>query len=138
MAKELEDLKKERQAVIGRIRAAKEFGDLSENSEYQDAKDQQAFIEGRIQVLEETIKKAQVLDGNHTNNSHIGIGSKVTVEADGVEDFSIVDPRESDPGTGKISAESPLGKALVSHKKGDAVKVATPSGEMEYKILAVK
>ncbi len=135
---ELSQLKKnERNSVIERIKAAKEFGDLSENAEYEDAKNEQAFIESRILELEEKVKHAKIVkkEGNDT----IGIGSSVVcmVEKE-KENIEIVGSSEADPINGKISSESPVGRALFGRKKGDVVIVHTPSGKLEYKVLSIE
>lgn len=136
---ELKQLKeKDRKEVINRIKTAKEFGDLSENSEYDDAKNEQAFIEGRIQELENMIKHAKIV-ANAKGKDAVGLGSTVKVEVEGdVETYYIVGPTESDPISGKISSESPVGLALMGAKKGDKVMVETPDGGVEYKIISVK
>ena len=135
---ELQKLKKEkRPAVIARIKEARELGDLSENADYQDAREEQAFIEGRIQELESMIKDAQVVEEKHSGE--VGVGSYATIELNGVKkDFEIVGPNESDPSSGKISDESPIGQALMGHKAGEAVGVNTPDGVVEYQIIAVR
>jgi transcription elongation factor GreA len=135
---ELKKLKEvDRKEVIGRIKTAKEFGDLSENSEYEDAKNEQAFIEGRIQELESMIKHAQII--SNENKGTISVGNSVLVQIDGEEEtFHIVGPTETDPISGKISSESPVGQALLGKKKGDEVQVQAPDGSMTYKIMEVK
>ncbi len=134
--KKLQEL--DRKEIIDRIKNAKDFGDLSENSEYADAKDTQSFIEGRIQELEKMIKHAKVIE-NHTKQGSIGVGSEVVVEIDGEkETYNIVGSTESDPLSGKISAVSPVGKALVGKSKDDKIEVDTPDGTITYKILSVK
>ena len=126
-----------RPEVISRIKGAKELGDLSENAEYSAAKDEQSFIEGRIQEIDEVIKHAKVVDSNHGTTA--GIGSLVSVNVDGEKDeFELVGPTESDPAKGKISIDSPVGRALLGRKASDSVKVETPDGKIEYKILTVK
>lgn len=125
-----------RPEIVSRIKIAKELGDLSENAEYTSAKEEQSFVEGRIQELEQTIKHAKVVEGAHTDT--IGIGSTVKVKVDGDEDtFEIVGPTESDPTKGKISIDSPVGQALLGHKAKDAVSVQTPDGAVAYKVLSV-
>lgn len=136
---ELEKLKKEdRQEVIDRIRTAKEFGDLSENAEYEEAKNAQAFIEGRIQELEDMIRRAKVVV-HQAGAVKVGVGSTVTVDIDGdKETYEIVGATESDPGTGKISVDSPIGRALADRKKGDKVEISVPAGLLKATILEVK
>ena len=134
---ELEELKSNgRKAVVTRIKAAKELGDLSENAEYDDARNEQSFIEGRIQELEGMIVNARVIQ--HKISSTIDLGCTVTVEVDGdVETYEIVGATESSPASGKISSESPIGSALLGHKVGDVVSVKSPSGEFKCKITKI-
>lgn len=139
LTKELEDLKKnKRPVIIQRIKTAREFGDLSENAEYEDAKNQQSFIEGKIQELDETLKRAKLVS-NKCNNGQVCFGSKVTVVC-GKEKttYKIVGPTESDPAGGRISLESPIGQALIGKKKGDSISVPIPDGEMDCKVLEIK
>ena len=137
--KELESLKKvKRQEVIQRIKTAKEFGDLSENAEYEDAKNEQSFVEGKIKELENLIKKA-IIHSDHQGSSLIDIGSKVLVKCDGEKTtYEIVGLTESDPELGKISSESPVGMALIGKRKGEKMTVPVPDGQMECEILEVK
>lgn len=127
-----------RPEVISRIKGAKELGDLSENAEYSAAKDEQSFIEGRIQELEEVIKHAKIAENATARNGLINIGSSVKVLVDGDEDsFEVVGPTESDPTKGKISIDSPVGKALLGRKAKDTVAVETPDGKIQYKVVSV-
>lgn len=139
LKKELEDLKQnKRPAVIQRIKTAKEFGDLSENAEYEDAKNQQSFIEGRIQELEGMMKRAKIIQ-EVKESGQVNIGNKVTVECEGEKTtYEIVGETESDPSSGKISANSPIAQALLGKKKDEIVKAPVPDGEMECKILDIK
>lgn len=133
----LEQLKNhDRHRVIERIKAAKEFGDIAENSEYEDAKNEQSFIEGRIQELEMIIKRAQVIPEDK-DKSRVGIGDKVIVYGEGKETFEIVDSAEADPESGKISADSPIGQALIGRQVGDSVSVRVPDGQISYKLLSI-
>ena len=137
---ELDYLKnKKRHQVADRIKQAKEYGDLSENAEYQDAKDEQAFVEGRILELEHITKSAVAVESNGNNkNGQAGIGSKVKVNKDGqILEFQIVGSMEADPIAGKISIESPLGGALMDKKVGDEIEVDLPAGLIKYKILEI-
>lgn len=139
LEEELEMRKREmRQKIALIIKEAKEQGDLSENAEYTEAKRQQADNERRIMELENTIRTSQVssfVKGSKT----VQMGSKVTVKLNGEEQtFDVVGSNEADPLGGKISNESPIGKAIMGKKAGDKVKVQTPSGEKEYRILEVK
>ena len=133
----LENLKEElvnlktvrRKEVAERLKQAIDFGDLSENSEYDDAKNEQAFIEGRIQTLEATIHKAKVIEDENISSGVINIGSYVTVrdvEFDDVEEYRIVGTSEADPMQNKISNESPLGAALLGKRQGQTIKVEAP------------
>lgn len=139
LKEELKELKEvKRPEIIERIKRAKEFGDLSENAEYQSAKEDQSFIEGRIQELESMIKSAKVVEAKH-DSSVVGIGSKITVAIEGDKlDYHIVGPTEGDIEKAKVSSESPVGRSLLGHKKGDKVMVMAPGGEIEYHILEVK
>lgn len=136
---ELEELiNVRRQEIAQRIHDAKEHGDLAENAEYEDAKNEQAFVEGQIQRLEALIKNATIIEGNH-GTDHVQIGSTVKVEgADGKEVFTIVGSTEASPGDGRISNESPVGRALLGKRKGEAVVVHVPAGDFSYKILDIK
>jgi transcription elongation factor GreA len=135
---ELEELRTvKRTEVAERIHAAMEFGDYSENSELEQAKNDQAFLEGRILTVEGMIKNAVVIDQNG-HHEQVEIGSQVTIEADGSrEKYVIVGSAEASPGDGRISNESPVGKALLGHRKGDTVRVAVPAGAVEMKIVSV-
>lgn len=138
LQKELEELTKIRRPdVVNRIKTAKELGDLSENAEYTSAKEEQSFIEGRIQEIEQTIKHTKVVEGKHTGT--ISIGCKVEVEVDGDKDkFELVGQTESDPENGKISIDSPVGQALLGHKAKDRVSVETPDGSVFYTVVTVE
>jgi transcription elongation factor GreA len=135
---ELEELVNvRRQEIAQRIHDAKEHGDLSENAEYEDAKNEQAFTEGQIQRLEALVKNAIIIDEHH-GTDHVQIGSTVKVEGtDGVESFTIVGSTEASPREGRISNESPVGRALLGKRKGDAVAVHVPAGDFSYKILEI-
>lgn len=136
---ELEYLKTEkRKEIAGRIQKAKDMGDLSENAEYSEAKDEQALNEGKI-IDKEHILKNLIIVKNGGNNEEVGMGSKITVKAgDKKKVYTIVSFNEVDPLEGKISNESPIGKAFIGKKKNDKVKVETPKGETEYKILNIE
>ena len=135
---ELEELVNVRRGEIAqRIHDAKEHGDLSENAEYEDAKNEQAFVEGRIQALESMIKNASLID-EHTSTDHVQIGSTVKVEGDsGPETFMIVGSAEAKPAAGRISNESPVGRALLGRKKGEKVVVKVPAGDFAYTIVEI-
>jgi transcription elongation factor GreA len=123
--------------VAARIHDAKEHGDLSENAEYEDAKNEQAFVEGRIQTLEGMIKTAVIIE--NSGSEHVALGSSVTVEShDGEETFAIVGSAEAGPAQGRISNESPVGRALLGKKTGDTVVVKLPNGsDYTYKIISI-
>lgn len=126
-----------RREIAERIKTAKELGDLSENAEYQDAKDEQAFNEGEVFEIERTVKNAVVIDKN-TQMNIVEVGNTVKVKNHASEkEFTIVGSNEADPMVGMISNESPIGQALLGKKKGDQIEVATPGGKIKYKILAI-
>jgi transcription elongation factor GreA len=135
---ELEEMVSLRRPEIAqRIHDAKEHGDLTENAEYEDAKNEQAFVEGRIQMVEALIKNATLIDEHHSND-HVQIGSTVKVNGpDGNQTFTIVGSTEAKPTDGKISNESPVGRALLGKKKGENVTVQVPAGDIAYKIVAI-
>jgi transcription elongation factor GreA len=141
LEKELENLKSvKRKEVVERIKIARSFGDLSENSEYDAAKDEQAFVEGRISTLENMIRNAKIIQEDDMNSDTVQLGKKVTfVELpDGDEEtYTIVGSAEADPFEGKISNDSPIAKSLLGHKVGEKVSVQTPGGEMNVKIVEV-
>jgi transcription elongation factor GreA len=137
---ELEDMKtRQRDELSKRLRFAIQQGDLSENADYHKAKEDQAFLEGRIREYEETIAGAKIIDGSN-NNGVIDVGSHITIQEGSYpeERYHMVGAREANPMEGRISNESPIGKALLGRKAGDTVTVATPGGEMELKILSVE
>ncbi len=135
---ELEELRtSKRTEVAERIHNAMEFGDFSENSELEQAKNDQAFLEGRIQSLEQMLKKAIVIEQNG-HHDRVEIGSTVIVETEGEKtEYKIVGSAEAAPGEGRISNESPVGKALMGHRAGESVKLSVPAGTVEMKILGV-
>lgn len=139
LKKELDDrLNVKRLEIAARIESAKELGDLSENAEYAEAKNEQAFNDGRIGELTSLLKNVTVVGNNHDKNK-VSMGSIVSAESEGkTKEFTIVSFNEANPGEGKISNESPLGVALLGKKKGDQVLVNTPRGQMIYKIIDVK
>lgn len=136
---ELERLKtKRRMEVAERLKTAKEFGDLSENSEYSEARIEQEQIETRIIGLEDLMKRVVVIK-KHEGADQVGIGSTVTVKKDDqVFRYQIVGSNETKPEEGKISNESPLGRAFLEHKVGDSVSVSTPRGEVIYQITKLE
>lgn len=132
----LRDIK--RKEIAERLEKCISFGDLAENSEYQEAKDEQAFIEGRILELEGLIKNA-VIVSEEKQKTYAQVGSTILVGANtGKEKFKIVGAEEANPLEGKISVNSPLGKALLDRGKGEAVVVQTPQGKIQYKILKIE
>lgn len=138
---ELEYLKvTKRREVAEKIKIARGFGDLSENAEYDAAKDEQAKMEIRIVEIEKMLRNAEIVDESDVDTSVVGICAKVTVldvEFDEEETFMIVGSTEADPVKNKISDESPIGKALIGRTKGDLVDVETPGGTIQYKILDI-
>ncbi len=139
---ELEHLRSaKRQEVAERLHEAMEGGELIENAEYEAAKNEQAFVEGRIQELDALLASAHVIEDEHKGKRHdiISIGSKVTIKEGNyeAETFIIVGAVEANPRSGKISNESPIGKAILNHKAGETVKVEVPAGTYNVKILKV-
>ena len=130
-----------RQEVAARLHEAMEGGELIENAEYEAAKNEQAFVEGRIQELDLLLATAQIIEenGKMKKNDAIQVGSKVTIKEGNFEPetFVIVGAAEANPREGKISNESPIGKAILNHKLGDVVKVETPGGTYNVKIVKV-
>jgi transcription elongation factor GreA len=135
---ELEELTgPRRRDVIDRVRTAREHGDLKENAEYHAAREEQSFLEGRIQALELRLRNAPVAS-TPANASRVGLGSRVTIEVDGVEStFEIVGSSDSDPAQGRISGAAPVGRALVGRQVGDIAIVRTPGGEVSYRVIAI-
>jgi transcription elongation factor GreA len=126
----------ERPRVASRIHDAKLDGDITENAEYEDAKQEQSFLEGRIGTLEAQLKNAEVI--GKTNGDKVGIGSKVVIRGDdGQETFTIVGSAEAAPREGRISNESPVGAALMGHKKGDKVIVQAPAGAVTFTVVSI-
>ncbi len=129
-----------RPELAGKLKDAIAMGDLSENADYHDAKEQQAFLEGRIQYLERLLRSATIIDDEDREKGIVTVGSEVTVQEDDLdpETYRIVGPAEANPGEGKISNESPLGRALLGKKVRAKVKVKTPDGDITFKILKIK
>ncbi len=144
LKEELNYLKEvKRKEVAERLKEAISYGDLSENAEYEEAKNEQAFVEGRILELEEKIKYAKIIDDRAKKGALVQLGSKVVIQnlsskTKAEEEFTIVGSTEADPINHKISNVSPVGKALMDRNAGEVVKVGTPAGLMEYKIVKVK
>lgn len=141
LEQELEQLKTvKRKEVVERIKIARSFGDLSENSEYDSAKDEQAFVEGRITTLENMIRNAKIIEESDLVSDTVSLGKSVTfIELpDGEEEtYTIVGSAEADPFEGKISNDSPIAQSLIGKKVGDQVTVQTPGGEMQVKIVSI-
>ncbi|KHE70630.1 transcription elongation factor GreA [Halobacillus sp. BBL2006] len=142
LEEELHHLKTERRKeVVERIKIARGFGDLSENSEYDAAKDDQAFVEARITQVENMIRNAVIIENDNDNPDTVSMGKSVTFQElpDGDEEtYKIVGSAEADPFEGKISNDSPMAQSLIGHVVGDQVKVATPGGEIDVKIITVE
>ena len=140
LQKELTDLKgPQREALARRLRDAIQMGDLSENADYHKAKEDQAFLEGRIQELDYILSVAQIVEGDVSKDT-VGVGVTVTVQEDEFEPerYYIVGAKEADPRNGKISNESPIGRALMDHRVGDTVEAQTPGGSLRLKILKIE
>jgi len=142
LEEELENLKSvKRREVAERIKIAIGYGDISENSEYEDAKNEQAFIEGRIITLEKMLRNARIINSDEVDTNTVSVGSTVILEdlefGDKVE-YTIVGTAESDPFQNKISNESPVGKAIIGQQKGATVDVQVPAGIIQYKIIDIK
>ncbi|GIN20088.1 MAG TPA: transcription elongation factor GreA [Bacillus bacterium] len=129
-----------RKEVVERIKVARSFGDLSENSEYDSAKEEQAFVEGRITTLENMIRNAKIIEEDDLNSDKVSLGKTVTFKElpDGDEEtYTIVGSAEADPFEGKISNDSPIAKSLMGQKVNEEVTVQTPGGEMRVKIVSI-
>jgi transcription elongation factor GreA len=142
LEQELDYLKTvKRKEVVERIKIARSFGDLSENSEYDSAKEEQAFVEGRITTLENMVRNAKIIEEGEMASDSVTLGRSVTfIELpDGDEEtYTIVGSAEADPFEGKISNDSPIAKSLIGKKVGDQVSVQTPGGEMSVRIVSIK
>ena len=142
LEEELENYKmKRRPEVIKRIKIARSYGDLSENSEYESAKDEQAMVEGKIAQIENMLQYAVIIDNEDVAKDEVSMGREVTIKElpdEEPETYSIVGESESDPINGKISNESPMAKGLLGHKIGEEVNIDIPNGAMKVKILDVK
>lgn len=142
LEEELHHLKTERRKeVVERIKIARGFGDLSENSEYDAAKDEQAFVEARITQVEHMIRNAVIIENDNENPDTVTMGKSVTFQElpDGDEEtYTIVGSAEADPFEGKISNDSPMAQSLIGHSVGDKVTVATPGGDINVKIITVE
>jgi transcription elongation factor GreA len=135
--KELAELKARRGEIAEKIKSARDFGDLSENAEYDAARDEQGQVEGRISEIEEILQNASIIKTT-TTNGVVSIGSKVTLNTPkGVMTYTIVSSVEADPAEKKISDESPIGHALLGKKVGESTEIKTPTGIIEYKIKEI-
>lgn len=138
---ELEYLKDvKRKEIAEKIKVARSFGDLSENSEYDEAKNDQAMLEARIAQIEAVLKNAKIIDDSELTNELIHVGSKVKVhdcEFDEDVEYQIIGSNEADPFEGRLSDESPVGAALLGHKVGDTVEVETPDGTIKFIVLEI-
>jgi transcription elongation factor GreA len=141
LRRELNELIHERRPELAlKLREALADGDLKENANYHDAKEKQAFLEGRIQYIENVLRSAQIVTNNGTSDE-VRVGALVTIVEDGSheeETYTIVGAAEANPREGKISHESPIGGALLGHRKGEKVRVKTPGGEVVFKIKRIK
>lgn len=142
LEKELEELKLVRRPeIVERIKIARSYGDLSENSEYEAAKDEQAFVEGQISTIETKIRYAEIVNSDSVGVDEVAIGKSVTVQEEGESDtevYHIVGSAGADAFVNKISNESPIGQALIGKKTGDVVTVAAPVGNYKVTILSVE
>ena len=141
LEQELEELRTTKRAeIIERIKIARSFGDLSENSEYESAKDELAFMEARIKEIQNMLNHAEIIDNKSIDENEVAVGKTVTFleDDDEPETYQIVGAAEADPFEGKISNESPIARGLIGHKLGDVVSIATPGGTMQVKIIDVK
>jgi|SRR5829696_4021336 len=127
-----------REELAQRLRSAIQMGDLSENADYHKAKEDQAFLEGRIQEIESVLRSAIIIE--RKNSDMVTVGAHITVQEDNLdpETYYLVGAKEADPRQGKISNESPIGKALIDHKVGDVVEAETPGGTVKFKILKIE
>jgi transcription elongation factor GreA len=130
-----------RREVAERIRVAREFGDIAENAEYDDAKNEQAMLEHKIAQLEERILSARVITKKEISKDSVSVGAHVRLrdmQANKTFEYHIVGSAEANPAENKLSNESPVGKAIIGHKKGDVVEVTAPRGSLKFKILEIK
>jgi transcription elongation factor GreA len=139
---EIEYLSTERRREVAeRIKQAREFGDIAENSEYDDAKNEQAMLEHRIAQLEERLRSARVIEAEEISTDVVAIGTRVRlrdIDANETIEYFIVGSAEANPAEHKLSNESPVGKAIIGRKKGETVEVAAPRGSLKFKIMDIK
>ncbi|MEK7528914.1 MAG: transcription elongation factor GreA [Patescibacteria group bacterium] len=144
LKEELQYLKEiRRREIAERIKEAISYGDLSENSEYEEAKNEQAFLEGRILELEEKVKYAKIIEDHSKKSAIVQLGSTIVIintskKGSEEEEYTIVGSTEADPVNHKISNESPVGGSLLDHKVGDVVSVAAPAGTIHYKVVKIR
>lgn len=139
LKKELEALKREkRKEIAERIQEAKELGDLSENAEYVEAKNEQAFVEGRIIEIESILKHATIIKQRTKSANKVEVGSRIKIQDEAqTKEYVIVGSNEADPSAGRISNESPLGQAFLGKKVGDIIEITVPQGCKKFKIVAI-
>ena len=139
---ELDELKNvKRKEVAGRLKEAISYGDLMENSEYDDAKNEQARVEHRIDQIETMLSRAKVIDRRHVKTKEIGVGSLVEIKQVGSgkkQEYRIVGPAEANPENHMVSFESPVGRALMGLKVGDTAMVSAPAGQIKYRVISIK
>lgn len=136
LKKELEESKMKRKDIASRLEEARALGDLSENVEYAEVREEQAFNEGRIREIEQILKEAVII--SKPKNGLVQVGSKIKVKSESeVREFTIVGSQEAQPSEGKISNESPLGRAFLGHKAGETVEVQAPKGKTKHKIISI-
>jgi len=141
MKQELEHLKgPERESLAKRLRDAIQMGDLSENADYHKAKEDQAFLEGRIQELEYILGRAVIIDTTNRPRDTVQVGATVTIQEEDypAEVYQLVGAKEADPGNGRISNESPIGKEMIGKREGEIVTATTPNGSIRFKILKIE
>ena len=142
LKEEIENLSTtKRREVAERIKQAREFGDITENSEYDDAKNEQAMLEHRIALLEDRLANARVIEADEITSDVVGIGTKVRLrdmDANETIEYTIVGSAEANPSEHRLSNESPVGKAILGRKKGEIVDVAAPRGSLKFKIMDIK
>ncbi len=129
-----------REEVAERIKAAREFGDITENSEYDDAKNEQALLENRIHLLQEKLRRARVIKDSDIDTEKVSVGSTVTLrdkDAGEIRIYTLVGSAEADPSRARLSNESPVGQAIIGKRVGDVVKVPVPAGALNYEVLAI-
>jgi transcription elongation factor GreA len=130
----------EREALSARLRSAIQQGDLSENADYISAKEEQGFLEGKIQDLERTLRNVAIIDESSSNRNTVNIGAHISIQEGSypAEKYQVVGPKEADPKNNRISHESPIGKAVMGKKVGDVVTADTPGGLIQFKIISIE